>query len=103
MEVQEFMRIVIYICTLLFGGLALWYQGNAKVSGRVATLIQRAEVLYSDWTKAGGVKFEWVVGQLWRHSGGMRDKPPVRAAMFEKQHTGSGRIWTPNRSWLARS
>lgn len=65
MEVQEFMRIVIYICTLLFGGLALWYQGNAKVSGRVAALIQRAEVLYSDWTKAGGVKFEWVVGRLY--------------------------------------
>ena len=34
MEVQEFMRIVIYICTLLFGGLALWYQGNAKEIGR---------------------------------------------------------------------
>lgn len=65
MNYQEFVRIVIYLCALLFGGLALWYQGNAKVSGRVAALIQRAEVLYSDWTKAGGVKFEWVVGRLY--------------------------------------
>lgn len=27
---------VIYFCALVFGGLALWYQGNAKVSGRAA-------------------------------------------------------------------
>ena len=65
MEVQEFVRIVIYLCALAFGGLALWYQGNAKISGRVTALIQRAEELYSDLTKAGGAKFEWVVGQLY--------------------------------------
>ena len=65
MNVQEFMRILTYLCTLVLGGLALWYQGNAKVSGRVAALIRRAEELYSDLTKAGGVKFEWVVGQLY--------------------------------------
>ena len=65
MEVQEFVRIVIYLCALAFGGLALWYQGNAKVSGRVAALIRRAEELYSDLTQAGGIKFEWVVGQLY--------------------------------------
>ena len=65
MEVQEFMRIVIYLCALVLGGLALWYQGNAKISGRVAALIQRAEELYSDLTHTGGIKFEWVVGQLY--------------------------------------
>ena len=65
MEVQEFMRIVIYACTLLFGGLALWYQGNAKISGWVAALIEQAEELYGDLTKAGGFKFEWVVGRLY--------------------------------------
>lgn len=58
-------RCVLYLCALVLGGLALWYQGNAKVSGRVAALIQRAEELYSDLTNAGGVKFEWVVGQLY--------------------------------------
>lgn len=65
MEVQNFVRIVIYLCALGFGGLALWYQGNAKISGRVAALIRRAEELYSDLTHAGGVKFEWVVDQLY--------------------------------------
>ena len=65
MNYQEFVRIVIYLCALVFGGLALWYQGNAKVSGRAAALIRRAEELYSDLTNAGGVKFEWVVGQLY--------------------------------------
>lgn len=65
MEMQGMVRIVIYVCTLVFGGLALWYQGNAKISGRVAALIRRAEELYSDLTKSGGVKFEWVVGQLY--------------------------------------
>ena len=65
MEIQEFMRIVIYACTLLFGGLALWYQGNAKISGWVAALIEQAEELYGDLTKAGGFKFNWVVGQLY--------------------------------------
>ena len=65
MEVREFMRIVIYLCALVLGGLALWYQGNAKIGGRVAALIRRAEELYSDLTHAGGIKFEWVVGQLY--------------------------------------
>ena len=65
MEYSVIVRCVIYLCALIFGGLALWYQGNAKVSGRVAALIQRAEGLYSDLTNAGGVKFEWVVGQLY--------------------------------------
>lgn len=65
MNYQEFVRIVIYLCALIFGGLALWYRGNAKVSGRVAALIRRAEELYSDLTQAGGIKFEWVVGQLY--------------------------------------
>lgn len=65
MNYQEFVRIVIYLCALIFGGLALWYRGNAKISGRVAALIRRAEELYSDLTNAGGMKFEWVVGQLY--------------------------------------
>ena len=65
MNVQEFMRIVIYLCALMLRGLALWYRGNAKISGRVAALIRRAEELYSDLTNAGGMKFEWVVGQLY--------------------------------------
>ena len=31
---------VIYFCALVFGGLALWYQGNAKVSGLSAPVIK---------------------------------------------------------------
>ena len=65
MNVQEFMRIVFYLCALMLGGLALWFRGHAKISGRVAALIRRAEELYSDLTNAGGMKFEWVVGQLY--------------------------------------
>ena len=65
MDYSVIVRYIVYLCVLIFGGLALWYQGNAKVSGRVAALIRRAEELYSDLANAGGVKFEWVVGQLY--------------------------------------
>ena len=58
-------RCVIYLCALVLGGLALWYQGNAKISGRAAALIEQAEELYGDLTKAGGFKFDWVVGRLY--------------------------------------
>ena len=65
MDYSVIIRCVIYVCTLIFGGLALWYQGNAKISGRVAALIRQAEEMYRDWTKSGGTKFEWVVTQLY--------------------------------------
>ena len=77
MEYSVIVRCVIYLCALIFGGLALWYQGNAKVSGRVAALIQRAEELYSDLTNVVQTTFDAIEGyarmQLDKLTGGDRE------------------------------
>lgn len=62
---MQILQYIIYGLGLLLGGLALWFKGNAKLTGKVAGLIADAEAAYKDATKAGGRKFEWVVDQLY--------------------------------------
>ena len=65
MEYTEIIRITIYILAVALGGLAVWYKGNAKISGMAARLIAQAEYEYKDLAKSGGVKNAWVIDQLY--------------------------------------
>ena len=56
------LQIVLYV---ILGGLAIWFKQNVKLRTKVAELINKAEELYTDTTKAGGQKFEWVVNTLY--------------------------------------
>ena len=56
------LQIVLYV---ILGGLAIWFKQNVKLRTKVAELINKAEELYTDTTKAGGQKFEWVVNALY--------------------------------------
>lgn len=65
MEASELIRAFFYFAAVVLGGLALWYKSNAKLHQTVSSLITNAETQYKDLTGAGGIKFEWVVGQLY--------------------------------------
>ena len=65
MDMEMIIQIGSTVLMVVFGGLALWFRGNQKLSGMAAALIAEAEALYQDATKAGGEKFEWVVSSLY--------------------------------------
>ena len=65
MEYTEIIRIIIYILAIALGGLAVWWKGNARISGMAARLIAQAEYEYKDLAKSGGVKNAWVIDQLY--------------------------------------
>lgn len=56
------LQVLLYV---VLGGLAIWFKSNSKLKGEVAELINTAEDIYADSTKAGGEKFEWVVTSLY--------------------------------------
>lgn len=58
----EIIKIVAYV---VLGGLSIWYSANAKLKGQVGSIIEEAEEMYKDTTKAGGLKHEYVVTQLY--------------------------------------
>lgn len=65
MDIGLILEIVKYALLVLFGGLAIYYNTNAKLNKKVDEYIDKAEVKYNDATKAGGEKFEWVVTKLY--------------------------------------
>lgn len=58
-------EIILFIAALLLGGVSLYFKYNKKLASMAAGLIAEAEKLYRDVTKAGGIKFEWVVERLY--------------------------------------
>ncbi len=58
----EVIKIVVYV---VLGGLSIWYSANAKLKGQVGSIIEEAEEMYKDATKAGGQKYEYVIAQLY--------------------------------------
>lgn len=66
MDWEMVLHIASTVLMVVFGGLALWFRGNQKLSGMAAELITEAEAVYKDATKAGGEKFEWVVSSLYQ-------------------------------------
>lgn len=60
-----FITTVRWIALLLLGGCALYFNYNGKLREKAASLIVQAEETYKDVTKAGGLKFSWVVDSLY--------------------------------------
>lgn len=64
MDTQVIVNGALLALTVAAGGLSLYFSGKSKLLATVAQLIAQAEELYRDSTKAGGRKFQWVVGRL---------------------------------------
>ena len=65
-------EIIMTILAVLFGALSIYMKSNQKIvetknelQEKVNGYIDDAEELYSDVTKAGGVKREWVIDKLY--------------------------------------
>lgn len=65
MDMNTVLRVLQIVIYIVLGGLAIWFNQNAKLKTKVAEFINTAEEIYSDTTKAGGQKFEWVVNALY--------------------------------------
>lgn len=65
MDMNTILMILQIVLYVILGGLAIWFKQNAKLKTKVAEFINTAEEIYSDTTKAGGQKFEWVVNALY--------------------------------------
>lgn len=64
MELNTVLNWIAYILIIIVGGISLWYKGNLTLNKYVTQFINDAEETYIDQTKAGGIKFQWVVTQL---------------------------------------
>lgn len=59
------LNIILIIGMIILGAIAAYYRANAKLKEKVAELIDQAEGMYTDATKQGGKRFEWVVERLY--------------------------------------
>lgn len=66
MNTETVFTAIRILVSLLLGGLALYYQANARLKEAVAGLIAEAEFLYMDTVKAGGMKHAYVTERLYR-------------------------------------
>lgn len=65
MNMELIINIIEVVLYVILGGLAIWFRSNDKLKGKVAELINIAESMFTDTTKAGGKRFEWVVNSLY--------------------------------------
>lgn len=65
MDLTTVISIIQILLYIILGGLALYFQANAKLKGTVSALISDAELEYKDTVKAGGLKHEYVVTVLY--------------------------------------
>jgi len=65
MDINTILAILQVILYVLLGGLAFYFNQNAKLQKKATELINTAEGMYIDTTKAGGKRFEWVVDSLY--------------------------------------
>lgn len=66
MDYNTIMNILQILLYLILGGLAVWFKQNEKLKGKAVEYINTAESMYTDITKAGGQRFNWVVDSLYR-------------------------------------
>lgn len=66
MDTETLFTAIRVLACILIGGLALYYQANARLKEAVTGLISQAESLYRDTVKAGGMKHAYVTEQLYR-------------------------------------
>jgi len=62
---ENMIQIAQIVIAIIFGGLALYFKSKVKLTEKVSGLIAEAEDTYKSYTKAGGMKFEWVVTRLY--------------------------------------
>lgn len=60
------LNIALTVLGIVAGFAVTYYKTNTKLQGKAAALIDEAEGMYTDSTKAGGRRFDWVVDQLYR-------------------------------------
>ena len=65
MTIEAAIELMKWLALFTLGAASIYYQTNTKLSCYVARLIDEAEHVYEDATKAGGKKFEWVVTTLY--------------------------------------
>lgn len=65
MTIDAAIELLKWLALFTLGAASIYYQTNTKISCYVARLIDEAERVYEDATKAGGEKFEWVVTALY--------------------------------------
>lgn len=65
MSMENMIHIAQVVIAVLFGGLALYFKSKVKLTEKVSGLIAEAEDTYKSYTKAGGMKFEWVIAHLY--------------------------------------
>lgn len=65
MNVEVILRVAQILIYIILGGLAIWFKSNDKLRSKVAEFINTAEGMFTDTTKAGGERFEWVVNALY--------------------------------------
>lgn len=58
-------EIAMLILGIVLGFLSLYFKYNTRLAENVADFINEAEGMYTDLTKAGGKRFEWVVNSLY--------------------------------------
>ena len=55
------------VLTVLFGGMSLYLKTKNELTNLANEKINEAEERYIDSTKAGGIKFNWVVNVLYKY------------------------------------
>lgn len=64
MNIDVILNVLQVLLYVVLGGIAIWFQTNTKLRDKAKNLIDEAETLFTDTTKAGGKRFEWVVDNL---------------------------------------
>lgn len=64
-NLNTIIQIIVPILTIIFGALSVYFKTNEKLRNSSIEYIIKAEELYKDTTKAGGMKFNWVVDTLY--------------------------------------
>ncbi len=62
---STFITILMVIGLAVLGAATVYYKSSTKLQAKAAELINTAEGMYTDITKAGGKRFEWVVDHLY--------------------------------------
>ena len=65
MDNEMFIELLKIISYLILGGIALWFRENAKIKEKTSEMIAEAEDIYKDTVKAGGMKHQYVVEELY--------------------------------------
>jgi len=61
---MDYVHILLIVGMAILGFLATYLKTKTTFLAKVVELIDKAEYIFADSTKSGGVKFEWVVDRI---------------------------------------